>query len=135
MQHQFLSLTWNEFDEAAAELAGIVSRDAPGIYGEPRGGLPLAVALSHRTGLPLLREPQAGMVWVDDIVDRGQTLQARRGQYADCQFVAWLARGVHAGVHAARIIDSDEWVIFPWECQERAKAERDAYALSRLPKP
>jgi hypoxanthine phosphoribosyltransferase len=133
MQRQFLTLTWDHFDEAVAELAGIIDPgQAAGIYGEPRGGLPLAVALSHRTGLPLLLEPCAGMVWVDDIVDHGNTLQASRSRFPACQFLAWISRGQHSGVRVARVVEGGEWVIFPWECPDKAAGESNTYALSRL---
>ena len=45
-----------------------------GIYGIPRGGLCLAVALSHKLNIELLKEPRNNILIVDDIYDSGETL-------------------------------------------------------------
>ncbi|MEY2749954.1 MAG: hypothetical protein RLZZ168_1970 [Cyanobacteriota bacterium] len=53
-------LSWQEFDRAVEQLAAH-ARQLPepcGIHGVPRGGLVLAVALSHRLELPLLEQPR-----------------------------------------------------------------------------
>lgn len=46
-----------------------------GVYGFPRGGLCLAVALSHSLELPLLEEPKNNSLIIDDIYDTGYTLE------------------------------------------------------------
>ena len=40
----------------------------------PRGGLPVAVALSHKTDIPItmFANETTGVLWVDDIVDSGK---------------------------------------------------------------
>lgn len=58
MPTDMLRLTWADFDRAVAVLAALVNRTPTRrLYGIPRGGLCLAVALSHATGLPLSMEP------------------------------------------------------------------------------
>ncbi len=132
MQRQLLALTWANFDLAAALLAEQVPPFASGIYGVPRGGLPLAVALSHRTGLPLLKEPDGAMVWVDDIIDSARTLDAFKAQYPKAVFLAWASRGrLRGGATVARAVNKSDWVVFPWEDAARAHEEMRAYALSR----
>ena len=122
MQCKLQLLTWIDFQDAIDILATYIRPGASGIFGEPRGGLPLAVALSHRTGLRFLREPNGDMIWVDDIIDSGETLGCRGVDFPRAQYIAWIGRAKHPAVEVARIIRSD-WVVFPWE--DRAKAAKD----------
>jgi hypothetical protein len=117
-------LTWLDFQDAVDVLSTYVRPGATGIFGEARGGLPLAVALSHRTTLPYLREPDANMIWVDDIIDSGETFSKRRIDFPRAQYLAWVGRtrAMGASISIARIIKSD-WIVFPWE--DKAKAARD----------
>lgn len=124
-------LTWADFDRAVERLASDlrhVRKVASGVYGVPRGGLPLAVALSHRMKLPLLAEPHGLMIWVDDIVDTGRTIGAVKGAMA-C--AAWFTRQPRLDVFAAQVCVGDEWLVFPWEAATSAVAEKRAYASSR----
>lgn len=45
-----------------------------GVYGLPRGGLILAVMLSHSLHIPLLAAPDKECLIVDDICDSGESL-------------------------------------------------------------
>jgi len=46
--------TWNEFDKSVEQIADKCRfKDFSGIYGVPRGGLCLAVALSHKLKINL----------------------------------------------------------------------------------
>ena len=48
-------LSWKEFDECTYSIyKKCKNKNLKGVYGFPRGGLCLAVALSHSLGLPLL---------------------------------------------------------------------------------
>lgn len=121
------TLNWIEFDAAVRLLAGHVPKGTRWIYGVPRGGLPLAVALSHATGVPLSVEPRAAMVCVDDIADTGYTIRQIRVDHPDATFLAWLRRGTCTElVPAAEIVDGDEWLRFPWERWDVATAEAAA---------
>lgn len=127
-----LVLTWDDFDYAVAVLTeiirpGIRLLEAEGIYGEPRGGLPLAVALSHRLGLVLRAQPGPGTVWVDDIVDSGRTRERAPG----CLHVAWFVRGDRDDTISAQVAHEGEWLVFPWEVAGYAKADEQAYEASR----
>ena len=60
--------TWNEFDNSVERIANKCSfRDFSGIYGVPRGGLCLAVALSHKLKIKLISEPLKNSLIVDDL--------------------------------------------------------------------
>jgi len=132
MPRNLLHLGWEDFDIAVSrlwyQLQGV---EAVGVYGEPRGGLPLAVALSHRLGLPLLTEPCDGMIWVDDICDSGKTANAV--QHRCAAKAVWVA--IHPNytgmVHAYVIIDDHPWIVFPWEDAQKAEQERENYLATR----
>ena len=50
--------TWREFDKSVENIANKCKfLEFSGIYGVPRGGLCLAVALSHKLKLNLVLEP------------------------------------------------------------------------------
>ena len=69
-------LSWKEFDECIISISNqCKENNFEGVYGFPRGGLCLAVALSHSLGLPLLEEPINNSLIVDDIYDTGHTLE------------------------------------------------------------
>ena len=52
-------LSWIEFDECINSIyKQCKNKNFEGVYGFPRGGLCLAVALSHSLRLPLLNEPK-----------------------------------------------------------------------------
>lgn len=124
-----MRLSWSDFTAAVLVLARLLPADARALYGVPRGGLPLAVALSHRTGLPLAGVPRAGVVLVDEIADSGRTLAALREQHGPLPAVAWVKRETTTGdVIAALTLPDTRWVIFPWECPEWAETEAREYA-------
>ena len=67
--------TWNEFDNGVDYIANqYKKKKLTGIYGVPRGGLCLAVALSHKLNLQLLEKPLKNSLIVDDVYETGITL-------------------------------------------------------------
>jgi len=67
--------TWDEFDKSVEHIAKkCKSFNFSGIYGVPRGGLCLAVALSHKLKINLISQPKKNSLIVDDIYDTGFTL-------------------------------------------------------------
>lgn len=122
-------LTWADFDAAVSVLARLVPSGTTGIHGVPRGGLPLAVALSHATGLPQVTVPRLGTVLVDEIADSGRTIAALRQHHGDLPALVWVKRCFTMGeVCAALTLPDDRWVVFPWERPEQADAEARRYA-------
>ena len=135
---KFKKLDWNGVQWAVHQLAhGLIAqhgerrvRKAPGVYGPPRGGLPLAVAMSHALNLPLLKAPKNGCIWIDDIYDSGRTLRRDRKRADRMMPCVWIA---HFGcpILYARAVDDDTWTVFPWEDATRAAHEARTYAASR----
>ena len=67
--------TWSEFDQSVEEIADKCRfKQFSGIYGVPRGGLCLAVALSHKLKIELISEPLKNSLIVDDVYETGLTL-------------------------------------------------------------
>ena len=67
--------TWSEFDKSVEHIANKCKfLEFSGIYGVPRGGLCLAVALSHKLKINLISEPIKNSLIVDDVYETGITL-------------------------------------------------------------
>ncbi|CAB4133806.1 Phosphoribosyltransferase domain [uncultured Caudovirales phage] len=123
------SLTWQDFDRAVNHLVTkIDTSKIKAIYGEPRGGLPLAVALSHRLDLPLVKISGDFVLWVDDIVDSRRTLDRSLPYFG--QFVSWVSRKPETDCQSAVVIP-DAWIVFPWEDIQKAIKDKEQYELSR----
>ena len=72
-------LSWEEFDNCISSISKkCKNKSFKGVYGFPRGGLCLAVALSHSLELPLLSEPKENSLLIDDIYESGYTLEKIR---------------------------------------------------------
>ena len=132
MPRNLRNLTWYDFAIAVSRLEYYLKtvKDVVGIYGKPRGGLCLAVALSHRLDLPLLLEPQDGMIWVDDIIDSGKTV--REIQHKPAAIACWVNRNnAQLADVSAYVMFDDDWVVFPWEQEYNALYDLEAYECSR----
>lgn len=114
-----MKITWNDVDKFVSEVANIIENEWQteyvGVYGPPRGGLPLAVMFSHRLNIPLLQAPAIGCLIVDDIADSGITLN----KYADDFDIVTLAY-YDKCLYTPKFYcwtkeDEDDWVVFPWE--------------------
>lgn len=87
-----------------------------GVYGIPRGGLVLAVMISHRLDIPLLMAPCEGCLVVDDISDTGVTLKHYKNS-------GYHIATMHIRENTSVIPEvwhkiSDGWVEYPWEGKE-----------------
>ena len=124
-------LTWSQFDWAVEAItARYASHSFTGVYGVPRGGVCLAVALSHSLDLPWLTEPKHGCLVVDDVYETGQTLGSIREQ-VDATFVVWMSKLPPEWWIAATTISPDEWLVFPWENVDLAVEDEARYRASR----
>lgn len=130
-------LSWAAFDAAVDAMAEMVKDRAPrarSIRGVPRGGLPLAVALSHRTGLPLATpEDVEGVVVVDDVVETGRTFR-EWGAAADL-FLCWISKTPEVPAQFVIRLPADVWIIFPWEDAKAAVVDAEWYYQSREASP
>jgi len=124
-------LSWQDFDRAVEQMARTCGgRSSSGIFGIPRGGLVLAVALSHRLELPLLHEPQPGCLVVDDVFETGRTLAPYRDLEGSTLLV-WISKAQPLWWQAVEVDPSPEWIVFPWENAERAAVDEGRYRQKR----
>ena len=113
-------MTWALFDEATRKLAErIIALKGSGVVksicGIPRGGLVVAVRLSHMLDLPLIlhsKEIQPHTLIVDDIADSGKTLRKYKNS-----LIATLYYNERSTVIPKFWIfkKKDKWIVFPWE--------------------
>lgn len=109
--------TWEDFDNAVEYLAKEL-RNQPfhSIYGPPRGGLPLAVSLSHKLDLTLvthLEDVVSRTLVVDDICDSGLTMRRFVGKC--CIATIHMVEGCSPQPDYYYKVREAEWVIYPWE--------------------
>jgi GTP cyclohydrolase I len=108
--------SWNEFHEDATKIAREMSNQGySSVFGVPRGGIPLALKISHLLDIPIVEMPDSGTLIVDDIIDSGAT----RRKYEGFTF-----RSIHSkkpNPEALRQVE--DWVVYPWETQEAASGE------------
>lgn len=124
-------LTWAEFNEAVYRIASFYKdRAFNGVYGFPRGGLPLAVALSHYLDLPLLDAIEDNCLVVDDVYETGATL-SQALDFVGVECVVWISKAQPTWFKAAEATSSAEWLVFPWENPANAVIDEDAYRASR----
>ena len=111
--------SWDEFRIDVSKIVDFASWQLKnayldGIYGVPRGGLILAVCLSHRLKLPLLATPTKYTLIVDDIADSGTTLLCYK-KTRNC--IITLFKHPQSKVNPDIWIRAkkDRWIDFPWE--------------------
>lgn len=115
-------LTW---ENAESYVHAVCERykdsNITGVYGIPRGGVVLAVMISHKLDLPLLLAPVRGCLIVDDICDSGETLL-----HYDKNSSAFEKPLYHITTMMYKkgaIVTPEyywgekenEWIVFPWE--------------------
>lgn len=117
-----LYYTWSAFDHDIRRFVNEVREKGlvfNGVCGMPRGGLILAVCLSHHMGIPLLYHSfDEKTLIVDDIVDSGSTSAPFFGK--NYIFALWF------NPRRSKIVvpniwyhekPEDQYVIFPWEAE------------------
>ena len=124
-------LNWLEFDSCVYSIFNrCKDKNFEGVYGIPRGGICLAVALSHSLGIPLLEKPQDNSIIVDDIYDTGHTLEKIKNIKGSETHV-WISKRKPTWWKSYKYIQDNEWIVFPWENINTAAQDRDLYYKSR----
>lgn len=126
-------LNWNEFEEHVDTIVKEIKAHNfkfTGVGGFPRGGLPLAVTLSHRLEIPFIsldrmlkpvhHTEHAHYLLVDDISDSGTTFLKMLEQVpfpalVTCASLVRREGSAYIPKHVGKVIDSDDWIVFPWE--------------------
>lgn len=110
-------VTWEGAQDEAKRLAyRHHNANLSGVFGIPRGGVPVALMAASHLGVPVLDEPQPGALIVDDLVDSGRTWE--RWHRDDCIFDT-LYRKPWAPAHVAPAATQvGDWMQFPWETSD-----------------
>jgi hypothetical protein len=109
-------LTVEQVQAMATNLASrIVSsfnhrRDHMKVYAIPRGGVPVAFALSDLLKIVHVSNPKDADIFVDDILDTGATRNKYLEQFPNTPFYALIDKEEED--HATRF---PGWIVFPWE--------------------
>ena len=124
-------LTWNDFDKSVEHIANKCKfLDLSGIYGVPRGGLCLAVALSHKLKLNLMSEPIKNSLIVDDVYETGITLNNFK-DIEGAMFFVLFSKIRPTWWNTVYLSEKKEWIVFPWENDLNLQSDRIEYKNKR----
>jgi hypoxanthine phosphoribosyltransferase len=122
-----IDFIWSDLDKAAKLAANkYKTKTFSGVYGIPRGGLCLAVKLSHLLNIPLLDLPQDGCLIVDDIYDSGKTLEKYKN-YKNATYFVLISKKDPTLFDSYITMKNKEWIIFAWEDASKALKDKKEY--------
>ena len=123
--------SWSEFDKSVAYIADQCKFwKLSGIYGVPRGGLCLAVALSHKLNIQLIEKPLKNSLIVDDVYETGFTLS--KFKHIDgVNFFVLVSKEKPTWWNTVNICYNKEWIVFPWENKTNEIQEEKKYNQKR----
>lgn len=126
--------TWNEFDEhvqlLALHIVKVNKKLPTHIYGIPKGGLVLAVALAHRLDTPKVitdfnkiqdvPDFEENVLIVDEICDSGKTLfnfmfKFKRGVRLKTAVIHLREGSIFSPDYKCLILHTKQHVVYPWE--------------------
>jgi len=113
--------SWPQFDSDVRKIAVWAKKKRrKNIYGFPRGGLVLGVALSHRLNIPIVLDKEDisnETLVVDDIVDSGETVRKLLLFLSAKPLVAsiYLKDGAKTKPNFFLRAKKSKWIHFPWE--------------------
>ena len=123
--------TWSEFDKSVEQIVNECRfKEFSGIYGVPRGGLCLAVALSHKLKIELISEPIKNSLIVDDVYETGLTLTAFK-DIEGAMFFVLFSKIKHTWWNSVHVTQKSQWIVFPWENTLNSKSDREEYIKKR----
>ena len=123
--------TWSEFDKSVEKIAKKCKfLDSSGIYGVPRGGLCLAVALSHKLKINLIPEPKKNSLIVDDVYETGITLNPFK-DIEGANFFVLFSKMNPTWWNTVYFSEKNEWIVFPWEDNLNLQKDHNDYIKKR----
>ena len=126
-----INFTWSEFDNAVEDIASkCMFLEFSGIYGVPRGGLCLAVALSHKLKINLISEPIKNSLIVDDIYETGITLKTFK-HIEGAKFFVLFSKKKPTWWNSVYRSERGDWIVFPWENYLNSQSDRQDYIKKR----
>ena len=123
--------TWSEFDKSVGHIATQCKFwKISGIYGVPRGGLCLAVALSHKLDIKIINKPSKNSLIVDDVFETGITLSKFK-HIEGANFFVLVSKKKPIWWNTVILSHKKEWIVFPWESKKNALEEEKQYNKKR----
>tara|TARA_B100000161_G_scaffold205499_1_gene150665 strand:- start:224 stop:619 length:396 start_codon:yes stop_codon:yes gene_type:complete len=123
--------SWSQFDKSVEYIASKCKfLEFSGIYGVPRGGLCLAVALSHKLKIKLLSAPAKNSLIVDDVFETGLTLNTFK-DIEGAMFFVLFSKISPSWWNTVFISKKNEWIVFPWENALNLQSDRKEYLNKR----
>ena len=123
--------TWSEFDKSIDYISNKCKFwKISGIYGIPRGGLCLAVALSHKLNIKLIEKPLKNSLIVDDVFETGVTLSNFKN-IEGANFFVLVSKKKPIWWNSVNLTDKKEWIIFPWENKNNELIDKNEYCKKR----
>ena len=126
-----IHFTWEEFDRSVEHIAERCKfLEFSGIYGVPRGGLCLAVALSHKLKINLISEPIENSLIVDDVYETGITLDTYKN-IEGANFFVLFSKTNPTWWNSVHLSEKSDWIVFPWENTLNLQGDRKEYIKKR----
>ena len=123
--------SWSEFDKSVDYIANKFKfRKLSGVYGIPRGGLCLAVALSHKLNIKLIEKPLKNSLIVDDVFETGFTLSNFKN-IEGANFFVLVSKKKPIWWNTVTLSYKKEWIVFPWENKKNEVKEEKEYNKKR----
>ena len=123
--------SWGEFDKSVEQIANKGRfKKFSGIYGVPRGGLCIAVALSHKLKIELISKPKKNSLIVDDVYETGLTLTTFK-DIEGAMFFVLFSKIKPSWWNTVFISKKSQWIVFPWENTLNSKSDREEYIKKR----
>ena len=119
-------VSWELIDECVTDIAFHLKdtgKDFKGVYGIPRGGVILAVLLSHKLDLPYVENPYDyqldDFIVIDDIADTGETLKFYEETFEKSYIVTIHEHEQSIVKPEYSVINKgDKWIVYPWETED-----------------
>ena len=117
-----INVSWQNVEEYIKKVSEkYCDMEISGVYGIPRGGLILAVLISHKLNIPLLLAPTDNCIIVDDICDSGESLlhfyKNSSGNKANKYHITTMFYKENKLVKPEFYMyeKEDKWIVYPWE--------------------
>ena len=125
------NFTWSEFDKSVEYISNKCKYfEFSGVYGIPRGGLCLAVALSHKLKVNLLSEPTKNALIVDDVYESGFSLNPLK-DIDSAMFFVLFSKIEPTWWNTVNLSTNNEWIVFPWENKKNITEDKKEYIKKR----
>jgi len=131
-------ITYSNYEKLITMMVNIIHASGDtfsGIHGLVRGGLPIAVHISHHLNIPMVSNlikysndhPDGLLLVVDDIIDSGQTfdrfLEISKMNNIKFKSAVMFDKLISDYRPDFMVATTTEWIVFPWETVEELPSE------------